>query len=257
VSPARKPKRRAKAPKRKPKAPARRRDPRVVWRRRVVLGGAAVLALIALYMFWLRDSSLVAVDEVKVEGVTANAEQVTAALDAVGRDQTTLHVDEDELRKAVAGFPTVAGIDPDPAFPSTLTIRVTERLPVGVVSARGEAQGVSSEGHVLTGLDVSEERLPKVEARVEGSRLEGDGVEQTEVLGAAPPELLQRIDASTFDLDRGGVVIELDGGPELWFGDADDAEDKWQAAVTVLASAELGSPAYVDVSVPERVVTGG
>jgi cell division protein FtsQ len=223
----------------------------------LLLGGAALIALVALYMLWLRDSSLVAVDEVKVEGVTANAEQVTAALDAVGRDQTTLHVDEEELRKAVAGFPTVAGIDTDPGFPSTLTIKVTERLPVGVIRARGEEQAVSSEGLLLVGLDVSEERLPKVEAGVEGARLEDDGVQQTEVLGAAPAELLERIEESVYDLDRGGVVIELDGGPELWFGNADDAENKWQAAVTVLAGPELGAPAYVDVSVPDRVVTGG
>jgi hypothetical protein len=87
--------------------------------------------------------------------------------------------------------------------------------------------------------------------------LEEDGVQQTEVLGAAPAELLERISESVYDLDRGGVVIELDGGPELWFGSADEAEEKWQAAVTVLAGPQLGAPAYVDVSVPERVVTGG
>ncbi|MGZ5330932.1 MAG: cell division protein FtsQ/DivIB [Solirubrobacterales bacterium] len=227
------------------------------WRRRAVALAALALVAVLAYMLWLRDSSLVAVDEVKVEGVTANREEVTAALDAAGREMTTLHVDESALRDAVSGFPTVAAISADAGFPSTLTVKVTERLPVGVVREGGEEVAVSSDGLLLTGLDVSELELPQLDARVDDGRLDSDGLQQAEVLGAAPAELRERIEASAYDLERGGVVLELDGAPELWFGDGGDAEDKWKAAVTVLADSELGSPAYVDVSVPSRVVTGG
>jgi cell division protein FtsQ len=220
----------------------------------------AVLAaiLVSLYMFWLRDSSLVAVDEVKVEGVTANREAVTAAFDAAGREMTTLNVDEERLRRVAGAFPTIATIDADPGFPSTLTIKVTERLPVGVVRERGDAVAVAGDGTVLRGLDTSEEQLPRMEAQLEDGRvLNAEGVAQAEVLGAAPSELLQRVQASEYDPERGGVVLEVDGAPELWFGDSSEAEDKWRAVVTVLADSELGSPGYVDVSVPSRVVTGG
>ena len=34
------------------------------------------------------------------------------------------------------------------------------------------------------------------------------------------------------------------------------AEEKWAAVVAVLSSEERGSPSYLDVSVPERPVSG-
>ncbi len=116
---------------------------------------------------------------------------------------------------------------------------------------------MSSDGLILEGLDVSDAGLPRVDAEPEGGRLHDEGAAQAEVLGAAPRELLEWVAASSYDLDRGGVVLEMDGAPELWFGGPDDAEEKWRAAVAVLANPELGSPAYVDVSVPSRVVSGG
>ena len=39
-----------------------------VWRRRVLAGVVVAVVLVAGYFFWFRDSSLVAVDEVEVEG---------------------------------------------------------------------------------------------------------------------------------------------------------------------------------------------
>jgi hypothetical protein len=53
------------------------------------------------------------------------------------------------------------------------------------------------------------------------------------------------------------VVIELEGAPEIRFGDGADAERKWRAAAAVLAGPPIGSPEYLDVSVPERAVSGG
>ena len=53
------------------------------------------------------------------------------------------------------------------------------------------------------------------------------------------------------------MVVDLDGAPELRFGDGSRAADKWTAAVAVLSSPERGSPSYLDVSVPERPVSGG
>ena len=45
--------------------------------------------------------------------------------------------------------------------------------------------------------------------------------------------------------------------PEIRFGDGSRARDKWGAAVTVLSSNQRGSPSYLDVSVPDRPVSGG
>ncbi len=53
------------------------------------------------------------------------------------------------------------------------------------------------------------------------------------------------------------MVVGLDGGPDLRFGDGSRVEDKWTAAVAVLSSPDHGSPSYLDVSVPDRPVSDG
>ena len=49
---------------------------RFAWRRRAFILAAVALVLAAGYFLWFRDSSLVAVEEVKVEGATANQEEI-------------------------------------------------------------------------------------------------------------------------------------------------------------------------------------
>ena len=83
------------------------------------------------------------------------------------------------------------------------------------------------------------------------------GAKATRGLGAAPQVLRDRLQRSSWDNARGGVVVELRGAPELRFGDGTRAADKWSAAVAVLSSPERGAPSYLDVSVPDRPVSGG
>jgi hypothetical protein len=60
-----------------------------------------------------------------------------------------------------------------------------------------------------------------------------------------------------YDTDAGGVVADLGNGIELRMGDGTEGAAKWAAAAAVLAKDDLGSPAYIDVSVPGRPVAGG
>jgi cell division protein FtsQ len=229
-----------------------------VLRRRLVAIAAIAMILLAGYLVFLRNSSLFAIDEVEVSGVTANQERISAALVRAAEDMTTLHVRDDDLRKAVAGFPTVATLTTNTDFPHGLKIEVTERRPVAVAQIEGEQTPVSADGYLLTGLEFDPKELPSLDAGAsEESRLGTEGGAQAAILGAAPEELRLRLKEATWDLDRGGVVVDLDGAPELRFGEGDRASDKWQAVVTVLADSDLGSPGYVDVSVPGRPVSGG
>lgn len=234
---------------------ARRLSQEVLWHRRA----AAVLAVgavaVAGYYLWLRDSSLVAVEEVKVEGLTTNQGQITASLREAAEGMTTLHIDDRKLREAASAFPTVATVSADASLLHSLTITVTERLPVARVESDSEVVAVSAEGYLLPGVGV--EGLPSLDAAVEGGRLDPEGLSQSQIVGAAPAELRERIASVSWDPDRGGVVVEIEGAPELRLGDGERGEDKWEAVAAVLAAPELGSPAYLDASVPERPVTGG
>ncbi|MGZ5340613.1 MAG: cell division protein FtsQ/DivIB, partial [Solirubrobacterales bacterium] len=91
----------------------------------------------------------------------------------------------------------------------------------------------------------------------DGARLGARDIEQAALLGAVPDQLRKGIETSRFDPDQAGVVVELSNGIELRLGDSSEAAAKWAAAAAVLADRKLGSPAYIDVSVPGRPVAGG
>jgi cell division protein FtsQ len=228
-----------------------------VWRRRLVALAAVVLALLAGYLLWLRDSSLFAVEEVQVHGVTANRTAITGALERAARTMTTLHVRGDVLRQAVEGFPTVASISAQATLLHKLEIDVTERLPVAKARIGGSPVPVSADGYVLEGAAFKPGELPSIEASAgPGGRVDPDGAAQAAIVGAVPKALRDRLRSARWDDAEGGVVVDLKGAPQLRFGDGERAADKWEAAAAVLSRLGSESPSYLDVSVPQRPVTG-
>jgi cell division protein FtsQ len=179
-------------------------------------------------------------------------------VEQVAQDMTTLHLKDDQLREAVAQFPTVATVAADTGFPHTLRVTVTERLPVAFIKVGPRRTAVSADGYLLLGASFDPKPLPRIEGvAAQSGRLSGDAAAQAAILGATPRPLRDRVTSSTWDEGQGGVVLSLDNGPALRFGDGSRARDKWMAAVAVLSSPEHGSPAYLDVSVPDRPVSGG
>ena len=79
-----------------------------IWIRRLVAVTALLAVLAAAYMLWFRDSTVVAVRDVEVVGVSSSdREEIQDALEHAARGMSTLHVRVDELRAAVASYPTV------------------------------------------------------------------------------------------------------------------------------------------------------
>ena len=227
-------------------------------RRRLVVAAIGVVVLWAGYMLWFRNLSWFAIDEVTVTGATTNAPAIKKAVEQVAQDMTTLHLKDDELRDTVAHFPTLASVGASTSFPHTLHVTVTERLPVAFIKVGPHRTAVSADGYLLLGASFDPKQLPRIEgSTAQGARLEGDAAAQAAILGATPPPLQERVTSSSWDDAQGGVVVGLDGGPDLRFGDGSRARDKWTAALAVLSSSEHGSPSYLDVSVPDRPVSGG
>ncbi|HEX6586608.1 MAG TPA: FtsQ-type POTRA domain-containing protein [Solirubrobacterales bacterium] len=229
-----------------------------VVRRRLAAAVVVAIALYAVYMLWFRDLSWFSVDDVSVEGATTSERQITAAIANAAEDMTTLHLKDDELTAAVSRFPTVAALKAETSFPHELHVTVRERLPVAVATIRGRQVAVSPDGYMLMGLSFDSKELPTIEgASAAGARLDEKAAAQAAILGATPEPLRERLEGTSWEEEDGGVVVEMEGAPALLFGDGFGAEDKWAAAVAVLSSEERGSPSYLDVSVPERPVSGG
>jgi cell division protein FtsQ len=220
----------------------------------VVAGGLAIA-----YFSWFRHSSLVAITDVKVEGVhSSDREQITTALTRAADGMTTLDVDAYKLASAVSGFPAVASVATDPSFPHGLTVRVTERRPVLIASDGDRTVAVAADGSLLPGLSTDGMSLPmlKVDNLPTAGRLDGLALDETRLLAAAPGPLRGLIEgvATTDDY---GVVVTVHGGIDVRFGAASAGRAKWAAAAAVLADSRVTSLEYVDVQVPSRPAIGG
>jgi len=211
---------------------------------------------------WVRDSSLVAVEEASVSGLTTpDAPRLRAALTAAARDMTTLHVRVDELEKAVSPFAVIKEVHAEADFPHGLRIEVVEHRPVALVSG-GEGEppvALADDGTLLRGLE-PERRLPVLD--LEGGLPAGDHLTDPDALSllravaAVPGPLRGRVRGAAYRLER-GLVLSLRTGPELLFGDASRAGAKWAAAARVLAHEGVADATYVDVRLPDRPVAGG
>jgi cell division protein FtsQ len=228
-------------------------------RRRLVVLAVVGLVLSGLYQFWLRDSSLVAVDKVEVTGLTStDAASVRLAIAREARTMTTLHVDHDALEGAVERFPVVRALEVSPDFPHGLRVHVIEYQPAAIAVSDSGRVPVAGDGTVLRGIK-AKGSLPTidVDGAVGGSSLTDATAEgAAAVAGFAPAVLRSRIENVQKRSDD-GYVAELRDGPELLFGSAARLRAKWAAAARVLADLEARGATYVDLRIPGRPAVGG
>jgi cell division protein FtsQ len=228
-------------------------------RRRLLLASLAAVLLASLYQFWFRDSGLVAVNEVEITGLTTkDAPRIQATLTAAAEEMSTLHIRVDELEEAVRGFPIVGSIHVEGDFPHGLRIEVVERPAAALVSVDGVPVAVAGDGTILRGLQPPEGlALVRMEKPiVDGRVTDPMTLRGLLVAGAAPAGMAQRIERLSEGPEQ-GITLELRDGPEIIFGDADFAVEKWTAAARVLADPDAAGATYIDVRLPERPVAGG
>ncbi len=230
-----------------------------VLRRRLILVGLILIALLAAYMLWFRTSSFVAVEEVRITGAE-QAPEVDAALRAAADGQSTLHVDLGSLQAAVADDPLVKGITVDTEVPHTMLIDVEVRTPVAYLGA--EDAVVAADGVILDRTGDRPEGVPGIEIKgdksglVSGAAVSGDALEVARVIGAAPGPLAAEVNEGRLSGDY-GVTVDFGPGIELRFGDSVGADLKWKAVAAVLADPKFTGAGYLDLSVPDRPVAGG
>jgi cell division septal protein FtsQ len=210
-------------------------------------------------MLWFRDSGLVAVQSVKVTGLSgADSVRIRGALEAAARNMTTLHVDHAALERAVSGFPVVRGVEASPQFPHGIKVHVSRRRPAAMLVASSGRVAVAGDGTVLTGVRVKG-RVPtiRISDRLPARRVAaGRELAAVRVAGGLPAALGSRVKQIRREPGN-GVVVPLEGGPKVIFGDASRVRAKWAAAVAVLADRGSARAAYIDVRIPGRPVAGG
>jgi cell division protein FtsQ len=231
--------------------------PRIAVPRRAVLGALVVAVLLVPGWFWLKGSPIVGVSDVSVTGVSGpQAAQVRQALEDAAKQMTTLQVDEQALRDAVAQYPIVASVKAEPHLLHRLDITVVQHVPVAALANGDSRMAVAGDGTILQGTLTKDLPLVPVSSPPGGSVLaEPKAREMVQLLSAAPLELLPRI--SRVDIGDRGLTAHVADGPELYFGGPNDLRSKWTAATRVLGDAYSRGATYLDVRVPERPAAGG
>jgi cell division protein FtsQ len=223
---------------------------------RFALGAVALIAVTGVlgFFLWLRDSSLVRVEHVKITGLTTrDAPAIRRTLRQAAMRMTTLHYDTGALERAVDAFPAVESVSASAELPKTLRIMVREHRPVAALeSGDGRRVAVASDGTLLP--RSARRSLPavKVDAIPRGTRLAGETAEErlVLVLAGAPPELRPLLDRAYRAAD--GVRVAMRTGPTLRFGAPQRLAAKWAAVARVLADASAGGASELDVRLPER-----
>ena len=224
---------------------------------RSVAAVAIVLALLGGGFAWFRQSSLVAVRQVTIVGVSGpGADQIRSALRGAARGMSTMDLDVSRLHAAVAPYPVVRALHLVTHFPHALRIDVTEQVPVAVLQVGGQRTTVAADGTLLPDVATSG-ALPTIAVAVAPGGTEVTGAARTELalLAAAPYPLLAKI-ASAGQAAGRGLTVTLRDGPAVYFGADSELAAKWSAVLAVLANSTSAGADYIDVSDPARPAAG-
>ena len=146
---------------------------------------------------------------------------------------TTLHVRHDRLERAIEGYPVVRALEVRADFPHGLSIHVIEHHPAALVVSGRSRVPVAADGSVLRGLPVKAGdaaaregvRRPAGRSGPPGGHARPAPRGGRGARAAAEPESRRSSETS-----ERGIVLTLEDGPELIFGDPSRVRDKWTAA---------------------------
>ncbi|MCW3033565.1 MAG: cell division protein FtsQ [Solirubrobacteraceae bacterium] len=207
---------------------------------------------------WLRHSSFVAVEHIRVTGVHGpEAHAIQTALRDAAKGMSTLDAKPAALKSAVSRFPAVSEVRAIPSFPHSMRIEVTQLPAVAALLVGGTRTAVAGDGTVL-GPSLLSSTLPSVADDVApgtGAHLSNTLVLQAlAVLGAAPA-VLDRLAEKAYFGPR-GLTVAMRNGLLVYFGDATRPHAKWLSLASVLADKSSAGAKYVDVRLPGRPAAG-
>ena len=244
------------AGRRGPPAVRRPRTARV-WLRRLAVIAALGLALAAAYMLWFRDSSLVAVKNVKIEGLSSitDPERRRFARARGARDDDAASRHPQPRRGGERLSDRARHSASTPGFPSSLTITVTERVPVA--STGDSATPVAADG--VTAARRRHRPRRAARDRCLGRRRRRGARRRWPRAGGrdrrGPGRACEVIEQCPYDVTGGRG--RADGRDLAAVRRRIRAGDKWAAAARILADPAISALDYIDLRVADRPAVGG
>ena len=231
--------------------------------RSLLIGLGLLLAAVGLYVV-ARETSVFAVRDVRVVGAPPGIAREVADTAAHEKGTSLLRLDGAALLKEIRALPDVAAVRYDRAFPHTLRLVVTPERPVAVLRRGADSWVVSMRGRIIRSVPAHTRRaLPRIwlapRVRPRPGAFLHDRMAVRAVAALNPlvrTPLPARI--ANVTTDKGQITFTTRSHVEIVLGSVADLQLKLALARKILPSvrAPSGGVAYLDVSVPEWVVTG-
>jgi cell division septal protein FtsQ len=234
--------------------------------RSLAVGFGLLAAALILYV-GARETSVFAVRSIEVTTEPRGHGRLVAEALGPIEGMSLLELDAATINRRLERLPHVHLLGYDRSFPNRLRVEVSVERPVAVLRRADENWLVSAEGRVLQKLTgrlrrplpviwVPRALEPEIGTIIRASE-PASGVSALAAMRAASPAFYRRVWYLT--MGEHGLTVVLRDRLEVRFGTPDDAAVKFEVARRVLAALRYSeeTASYIDVSVPERPVTGG
>jgi len=213
----------------------------------VVIAALAALAMVAGWLVFF--SPVVAARSVVVRGSfqRLSAAEIRSAAD-VSTHTPLVRLDTGAIKRRVAAIAGVAAVSVSRSFPSTVTIRVTERIPVGYLNQGSGFALVDKTGVQFGTVTATPPGLPRFEL-APGADARPSTVAAAEVAGVLPGKILSSLASVSAGSATAVSLVLRDGRVVRWGAPVRNAE-KAQLLVALLK--QPGST--FDISDPDIAV---
>jgi cell division protein FtsQ len=218
-------------------------------RQRLLIGAGALVVVAVAAVWLLAFSPVFGVRSVTVRGThLLTAKQIEAAAH-ISHGTPLLRLDEAAITRRVEQLPEVGSAQVTTSFPSTVTITVTERVPVGYVKRGNGFVLIDHTGAQYRATGTRPAKLPLfvvpsgADARTSGRAL-------ATVAAALPARVRAKI-TSIQALNPQAITLLLKDQRVVQWGSADRSAEKARVLVALLPHAEQ----QIDVTDPDQPFT--
>jgi cell division protein FtsQ len=215
--------------------------------------GCAVALVLALLVWLVAFSSVLGVRTVNVVGArTLTTDQIRAAA-GIRAGAPLARLDLGAISSRLGALAPIRTVTVSRSYPASVTIRITERVPIGYRPTEGEAGGgqvllVDRENVAFRTVAAAPAGLPQLLVPSAGPQSTAAAM----VAGVLPGPILKRLSSISAPSAESVTLTLRDGRTVLW-GGTDRSADKAQ-----LLTALLGRPGrYFDLSDPSAVTSRG
>jgi cell division protein FtsQ len=216
-------------------------------RGRLVVAGAALLALLVVWL--VAFSPVLGVRTVAVRGASGIGVDTVLRAAAVRHGTPLLRLDTAAVASRVEALPDVASAHVTTSLPSTVTITVRARVPVGVVAHGAAYTLVDATGVSYETVSARPPALPLF-VLPRGPQVRSTARAMAVVAGQLPAPVLHRVQ-SVQALDPTSITLLLRGGRMVRWGDATRSADKARLLPVLLQHRSH----QIDLTDPDQPVT--